>query len=365
MNQRILYQVKKEICTHFTSFTVWQKLRLEKFVLGVMLAEHCHQSKVARALKGKVKVRSLMRQLQRCIADDKWSMNQFTWYWVRWVLSRLPNQRIELMVDETKIRDKFGIMMVSVAFEKRCVHLACRCYKANSKEHYPPEGQVKMIVGLLAEIKAALPDDREVLVLADRGIGTSPALCRAIETLGWHYLFRVVRTVKIKTERGKLWPFAGIQKGGRWAASGIVFITQGKISAHIRAIWEKDCAEPWILVTNNPELTGREYAMRNWQEQGFRDLKSAGWNLAACRLRSAERLERYMAILMLAHGLALALGSWAAKKGRTSPLIMDKAKGKLRPALSLFQEGLRFFTNNEFGRREKLTLRYYSDPRTL
>ena len=29
----------------------------------------------------------------------------------------------------------------------------------------------------------------EVLVLADRGIGTSPDLCRAVAGIGWHYGF--------------------------------------------------------------------------------------------------------------------------------------------------------------------------------
>ena len=99
-----------------------------------------------------------------------------------------------------------------------------------------------MIAAMLAHLKSVLPDDRPVLVLADRGIGTSPALCKAVAALGWHYLFRVVKTVKVKTERGKLSPYAEIKKGGRWAASGIVFITQGQDSrAYSRDLGEGLC----------------------------------------------------------------------------------------------------------------------------
>ena len=92
-----------------------------------------------------------------------------------------------------------------------------------------------MIAGLLAQIKAALPDDREVMV-PDRGM-TSPDLCKAVEALGWHYLFRVQKTVKIMTDQGVLLPYKEVRKGGRWSASGSVFIKRG-LPAHVRAIWQ-------------------------------------------------------------------------------------------------------------------------------
>ena len=181
--------------------------------------------------------------------------------------------------------------------------------------------------------------------------------------MGWHYLFRVVKTVKVKTERGKLSPYAEIKKGGRWAASGIVFITQGRIPAHIRVIWEKGCAEPWILVTNDPKLTGREYAMRNWQEQGFRDLKSGGWQLEMCRLRSAERMSRFLAILALAQGATLALGSLAVITSKARRLIKTK-DGKLRRPLSLFKEGLVYLNKHILDQDEFKSLSLIPD-RTL
>lgn len=198
---------------------------------------------------------------------------------------------------------------------------------------------------MLAQLKSVLPDDRPVIVLADRGIGNSPALCKAVEALGWHYLFRVPKTVKIKTDGGILHPYKAVNKGGRWSASGSVFIKRGKLLAHVRAIWERDCAEPWILVTNNPALTGREYAMRNWQEQSFRDLKSGGWQLEMCRLRSVERMSRFLAIMALAQGMALALGSLAVITGKARRLITTK-DGKLRRPLSLFKEGLVYFNKH-------------------
>lgn len=342
MNLSILYHWQEMVSKHFSSFTVWQRKRLALFSLGVMLCEHCHQSRIAKVLAVEVMADCIVRQLRRCLADQKWTAAQFSLDWTRWVVSFLPKKRLVLLVDETSIGGRFRVMMVGLAYKRRCIQLAWTCYKARSQVDYPIEGQVRMIADMLAQLKTVLPADRPVMVLADRGIGNSPALCKAVEALGWHYLFRVPKTVKIKTDSGILHPYKQVQQGGRWRASGSVFIKRGKLPAHVRAIWERDCAEPWILVTNNPDLTGREYAMRNWQEQSFRDLKSGGWQLEMCRLRSVERMERFLAILALAQGMALALGSQAVITGKARRLIKTK-DDKLRRPLSLFKEGIAYF----------------------
>ncbi|MCY3864003.1 MAG: hypothetical protein OXG68_01045 [Chloroflexi bacterium] len=78
--------------------------------------------------------------------------------------------------------------------------------------------------------------------------------------------------------------------------------------------------------------------MRNWQEQSFRDLKSGGWQLERCRLRSADRMEKFLVILVLAQGMTLALGSLAVKTGKARPLIRTET-GRLRRPLNFFKEG--------------------------
>ena len=134
MNLRLLYQWEKEVSSRFSSFTVWQRKRLAMFSLGVMLVEHCQQARVAKVLARKVKADSVVRQLRRCISDKKWSPAQFSEEWTRWVASRLPKREIVLLVDETSIGDRFRVMMVGVAYERRCIQLAWRCYKAKSSK---------------------------------------------------------------------------------------------------------------------------------------------------------------------------------------------------------------------------------------
>lgn len=243
---------------------------------------------------------------------------------------------------DPKLHDRLAVMVVGVAYEGRCIPLAWRCYRANDAHAYPEEGQVEMIVALLHSIQAAIPASKPVLVLADRGIGTSPDLCRKVDAMGWHYLFRVTKQSKNLTEDGEYTIYQQVQPGQTWRASGRVFKQRGRIPAHARAIWSDGYAEPWALVTNDAQLTGYEYACRNWQEQSFRDLKSGGWQWESSYLRCPERMARWMIVLVVAYGWVVGLGSYAVHWQRARCLIRSST-GKLRRQWSLFKEGLQLF----------------------
>ena len=195
-------------------------------------------------------------------------------------MTGLRTKRIYLLVDETKIKDRIGVMMVGLAFESRCIPLVWRCYKANSHQHYPAGGQVAMIVELLSLVQKAMPSGMKAVVLADRGIGTSSKLCKRVNAKGLKYLFRITRQTKIISEAGELTIYHQAKPGQSWSASGKVFKKQGRIPAHVRAIWAQGYAEPWLLVTNDQSLSGTEYAQRNWQEPDFPRLEERRLGLA-------------------------------------------------------------------------------------
>ncbi len=94
-----------------------------------------------------------------------------------------------MLVDETTSGGRFRCMMMGAAYKRRCIPLIWRCYKASSATDYPREGQVEMIATMLGQLKA-------------------------VAALSWCYLFRVVKTVKIKTASGPLSPYAEISKSG-------------------------------------------------------------------------------------------------------------------------------------------------------
>ena len=86
----------------------------------------------------------------------------------------------------------------------------------NNEAAYPEEGQVKVIEDLLRCIQPGIPAERKVILLADRGIGMSSALCRMVDHLGWNYLFRVNKNCTIGTQTGR-YPIASrVTEGECW-----------------------------------------------------------------------------------------------------------------------------------------------------
>jgi hypothetical protein len=324
------------------------------FTYGVIKAESCQQAQIARQVNSGERVESATRRWRRFLANGAFPLAQFFVQWTRWVVTALGSPNVTLVVDETKLQDRIGVMVVGVAWQGRCIPLAWRAYRANQASSYPPEGQVKLIEGLLQTIQAGLPPKVTVLLLADRGIGCSPDLCRVVAGLGWRYLFRLTCQTKIVTLEGDYTIAQQVQPGDIWAASGLVFKQRGHIPAHARALWTPGYAEPWALVTNDEALTGHEYARRNWQEQSFRDLKSGGWQWGQSRVRSPAHVERLLVVLVIAYAWVIALGSQAVEADQAHPLH-PAPNGLRRRQWSAFKDGLHYFV--EYVERHTICLK--------
>lgn len=343
MNTILLYQWEQELGKRLPSLNSWQQANVSLFSYGIVRAESCQQGAVSRQVVSGERVESAARRWRRFLSNERFPLEGFFREWSRWVLSALGKEEVTLLVDETKLYEKHGVMMVGVAWGGRCLPLAWRTYRANSHEAYPAEGQVGMIEGLLKQVAAGVPDGCSVLVLADRGIGTSPALCQAVARLGWRYLFRVTCQTKIETEQGALTIAQQVQPGEIWAACGRIFKKRGHLPAHARALWSPGYEEPWALVTNDGRLSGHEYARRNWQEQAFRDLKSGGWQWQHSRIRHPDHVARLLVLLVISYVWLVALGTQAVAQGIAQPLV-KRPDGSRRRLWSFFKEGLRFFT---------------------
>lgn len=362
MNPRVLYQWSEEIAMRLPSLNSWQTANVGLFSYGVVLSESSQQMRIARKVVCGEQVDSAARRLRRFIANEQVNMAAVFVEWTRWMVSCLETKQVVLLVDETKLKDQLGIMVVGMAYEGRCIPLAWRCYTANSHAHYPEEGQVEMIEQLLRLVQQGLPAHLPVLVLADRGIGTSPKLCQKVAALGWRYLFRVTKKSKILTPAGEYTIYQQVEQGQAWSASGLIFKQRGQIPAHARALWSEGYAEPWALVTNDPALTGYEYAQRNWQEQSFRDLKSGGWRWSESDVVSPAHMTRFLLVLVVAYAWVLGIGSYAIHWQRARPLT-QRPTGQRRRQWSLFKEGLQLFSDYVLRNGVCLKLCFLSDKR--
>jgi hypothetical protein len=346
MPTSLLYQWENEIASHFPGLNSWQQSNLALFSYGVMRAKSCQQRAVSVQLAEELGAagaswESYERRLQRFIANPACRVSAACRAWLGWVWQALGSPaQWTVLVDETKLSDHLSIMLLGVAYEQRCIPLVWQCY---TPEQYPRCGQVGLVMNLLMHVKKALPAHLDCLVLVDRGIGTSPRLCQLVdEVLNWRYLFRVTCQTKIVTAAGDYTIARQVQPGEVWCASGRIFKKRGKLPGHARAIWTIGYDDPWALVTNDPHLSGFEYARRNWQEQSFKDLKSAGWQWGQSQVWLPDHARRLLLVLAVAYGWTLALG---AHVFRTCQQARPKvfADGRRERRYSLFTEGWLYF----------------------
>lgn len=311
-------------------------------VLGLILQERCQISRMAEALPEWGAFNTVRQRLKRWVSNPRINVTRTCYEWIAWVWSSCAFQRPVLLVDETKLGARLAVMMVSVAFEGRAIPLLWRCYYANSAMDYPQQGQVLLIYGLLAQVLSALPADVRPLVQMDRGLAHSSAMLRALKSLNVDFLVRVKATARFTSRRGHSQLLSQMVKPGEttWA-QGTLFTREHQVQGSVSLIWEFEQAEAWCLFSNDPHLTGHRYALRWWQEESFKDLKSGGWQWHTSHVRCPQRMERLLLVMAISYGWMLSFGALLGD----APAAVQRQVAT-RDALqttSLFRLGLRWF----------------------
>lgn len=334
MDQSEVYQWGQQIRERL-GLGHWQAHMLSGLSLGIVAGRNCTLSTIAEQLGCLGKADSVERRIQRWLNNSRIETAQLQVAWTRWVLEKVDQAWLTLLVDETKLGEHLSVMMVGLAYRQRCLGLAWSAYRPDS----PRQDEAQRIERLLSRVKSALPAGVEVLVQADRGLGTSPELVKVVLKLGWHYLFRVQAQTHFQSPSlGECELAALIQRGGEpVSAAGWVFKKAGWLPSHIHLLWDAPFDEAWCLISDLPDLDARAYGQRNWQEQGFRDLKSGGWRWNASQVWRPDHAERLLLALVLAYALILSLGLRTVSDPH---LKRNVSRGK-RQRWSLFRLGLR------------------------
>jgi hypothetical protein len=329
MNLPLLYQWSEMIDKRFPNLGRWQKRTLALFSYGILLAQTCTLSKVSQHLSGKAETSSVERRLQRWLANEHLVIKPLMGMWIEWVLDLWGKAPLVVMVDETKLAEHVAVMMVGVAYQSSAIPLVWRAY---SVADYPEEGQVQVMNGLLAQLRQRLPADQEVIVLADRGLGTSPTWQAHLQEVGWTYLLRVQRSTRIRLPNRKAQPLRYLVGYGQtWTGRAQVFKKAGWQWKWVYMTWEVGYREPLCLFSNQAFLSADIYRVRFQHEVSFRDLKSDGLQWQRSRIWLPSHVERLLLVLALATLWILTEGT---KVIHLYPLTHRQAR------LSVFRLGL-------------------------
>lgn len=335
MSREQLYQWQAQIAHILPELGYWQSLVVALYSVGMVIARQSSASRVAEVLGWMSKPESLRRRFERWVANERVSWQGNCQDWSRWVLARVGQAHPVLLVDETKLGNHLRVMVVGLAYQSCCLPLVFWAYV------HMPCGQVELITTLLGWIDAVLPVGCQPLLQADRGIGTSPDLIRAVDRLGWHYLFRVQNDTRCCTRAGHDRPLRHLVKRGEcWRGSGVVFKKAGWLAATVLVVWQPAYDQAWCLVTNAAYVSDFTYALRYWQEAAFRDLKSDGWQWQTSRVWTPAHAQRLLLVMTLAYAYTLTLGTLVLT---LPPLFRAVARPGRRQHFSLFRLGLRLF----------------------
>lgn len=342
MNLEQVYQWQAEMERRFPSLGAWQARGLALVCLGVLLQQPCQIRRMAECLGMVGCVNTVRQRLKRWLKNSQIGLQAASGDWIRWVAASFPTQRVVLLVDETKLGDRIGVMLVSWAYEGRAIPLWWRCYYANSAADYPQQGQVLLIYGLLAHVLACLPAQQRPLVQMDRGLAHSSAMLRALKRLRVDFLVRVKQTARFTSRRGHSQLLRQISQRGQYQRlQGTLFARDHQITGYVYLMWEADQPQGWCLFSNCGDLTGGRYAWRWWQEESFKDLKSGGWQWQTSTIACPERMARLLLAMAVAYGWMLSLGTQLGQQPASMQRQIVTRDDFQR--LSLFRLGLRWF----------------------
>ena len=227
---------------------------------------------------------------------------------LRWILAWWRSRELALAIDPTMRGDQINSIVISVLYRSCAIPIAWHILPANR-----PGEWIAPVVELLKLLSSAMPEDKTVLVMCDRGL-RSPRLWKQICSAGWHpYIRQSINTV--------FCPDGGTRLRARDLAPGPGYAYIGYGTAfrlpRIRrrgtmiVVWDSSQDEPWVVMTDlRPEDAGaRWYALRFWIEVGFRALKSVGWQWNKSRRTDPQRVSRHWLVLSVATLWTLAYGS--------------------------------------------------------
>jgi hypothetical protein len=317
-----LYAWLTALTSAFAHLSRAQVRGLAWFSFGMVLARSCSVTAVAAHLADLLgqKFDTVKQRLRDwyCEADAKAGSHRrqldvrtcFTPL-LQWVLAGWPSRRLALALDATTLGQRFVTLDISVLYRGCAVPVAWKILPALAKHPWKDEWLL-----LLKEFRRALPAGWTVIVLTDRGL-YAKWLFQAIQRQGWHPFMRINTggTFRPAGEKQRR-PLAELvpQVGSQWQGSGEAFKDAPKrLRCTLLGRWDAGYADPWLVVTDLP-VTAAEvcwYGLRAWIEQGFKRLKSGGWDWQNTRMTDPGRAERLWLVMAVATWWCLLVGGEA------------------------------------------------------
>lgn len=137
----------------------------------------------------------MMRATNRVPSASSWRCRVALVRGSGWIVRLWQGEReLALGLDATVLGQRFTVLCLSVLVGSCAIPVAWKVLSYNQKGSWRPYWQQ-----LLASLQGQVPDDWQVLVLADRGL-YAPWLYQQIVDMGWHPFLRINLAAKARRE---------------------------------------------------------------------------------------------------------------------------------------------------------------------
>lgn len=227
-----------------------------------------------------------------------------------WIISLWHGAKeLAIVLDATTLGERFVVLCVSVVYCGCAIPLAWSILHPHQKEAW--QGHWLRLLGCL---QGVIPKDWTVLVLTDRGL-YAKWLFEGIQGCGWHPFMRINTQGMYKRPRHKEWKsLASLLRPGMgvWVHEVQCFKTpECQLPCTLLAQWDANYKEGCLIVTDlaPAEVEFYWYDLRQWAEQGFKDLKRGGWRWEQTKMTEPQRAERLWLVLAVTTLRACLYGS--------------------------------------------------------
>lgn len=312
------------IQTHFPSLPPRQQHALARWVLGAMLAGDANGPSIVDALgtAGIAGTATLTEAWERWLAAPALQTTEPPAAGdppvvsplaggadlLRWIGTLWSGGPFVLGMDASLRRDEVVLLRTSVLYRGTAIPVAWVIVPANAPGAWEPHWE-----RMLRWVASALPPTATVLVLADQGLW-SPRLWDAIRSHGFAPVMRVHATATFAPTGQPRQPIMNLvpTPGTGWIGAGIAFKHGVKrVPGTLAAMWVEGYDEPWALLTDVPadQMDSAWYALRMWDEAGFRQSKSMGWDWQRGQLQKPDAVAWQYLVVAVATLWALAVGT--------------------------------------------------------
>lgn len=332
------------MCSFFNGVRLSRIKTMAALVEAMLKVEAVAVTTVGREVLGVSKARYGIKRLDRFLANLGIEIRLIQRSIARSLAKRSKKTWL-IALDWTSLaKDKFTLLTASIIVRGRSIPIFW--ITVSSKEL--KNRKALLVRTALRQLKQIIPETKRAIILADRQFGNS-VMVRCVSDYKFYFVLRCRANIYVKSAqfRGNFYNLN--VHSGRIRVLREANLTRGKpTTVTAVATWQRCQKEPWYLVTNlerRPTEAISLYGKRFRIEESFRDKKEMrfGLKLNALSLKSAERFDRMLLLIVLSYIIWLAVGEWAVQTGRYRDI---QTNSTVRRTLSIFRLGRYFLLRN-------------------